>query len=84
MKHKTGGIIGEYELLLEVPRRRTHQWFGHTNRRPGFLAHDVTHGWRTVQAGDERPKGNLVQKHCRIDGDLDYIMCEREVEDRQK
>ena len=44
VKDRAKRLIGEYEPLLEVARRRKLQWFGHIKRRRGTLAYTVMHG----------------------------------------
>ncbi|KAG1669527.1 Sodium channel protein para [Nymphon striatum] len=41
---KTKSLIGDYEPLLEMARRRKLQWFGHVTRQPGSMDHTVMHG----------------------------------------
>ena len=49
-------LIGDYRSLLEDSRRSKLQWFGHTTRRPGSLAHDVMHGMVDGASERGRPK----------------------------
>ena len=55
------------------------QWCGHTTRRPGPLAHDVMVWCKRAR----KAKQNLAHIQCRVDGDLDYNMCESIAEDLQ-
>ena len=56
LKQKTVDLIGKYEPLLKEACRGKLQWFGHTTRRPGSLAHDVMHGMVEGASGRGRPK----------------------------
>ena len=49
-------LIGAYETLIEIARRRKLQWFGHVTRRPGTLAHTIMHGSVEGKRTRGRPK----------------------------
>ena len=52
--------LGEYSHLLVTARRRKLQWFGHTTRRVGSLAHIVMHGSVEGERGRGRPKATWL------------------------
>ena len=56
VKQKIRDLIREYEPLQEVARRRKLQWFVHTTRGPGSLAHDEMHGLVEGARGGRRPE----------------------------
>ena len=57
VRNRIINIIGQYEPLLEIARRRKLQWFGHITRRPGTLAHTTMHGMVEGRRGRGRPRG---------------------------
>ncbi|KAG1654294.1 putative helicase mov-10-B.1 [Nymphon striatum] len=53
---KTKSLIGDYEPLLEMARRRKLEWFGHVTRKPGSMAHTVMHGMVEGTRNRGRPR----------------------------
>ena len=49
-------LIGQYEPVNEVVRRRKLQWFGHVTTPPGALAHTIMHGNVEGQINRGRPR----------------------------
>ena len=76
-------LIGEYEPLLEVARRRKMQWFGHITRQPGSLAHTIMHGMVKGSRNRGRPKNTWLADIEAWTG-KPKTACMREAMDREK
>ncbi|KAG1687722.1 Ubiquitin-like domain-containing CTD phosphatase 1 [Nymphon striatum] len=57
---KTKSLIGDYEPLLEMTKRRKLQWFGHVTRQPGSMAHTVMHGMVEGTRNRGRPRNTWL------------------------
>ena len=76
VKQKIRGLIGEYELLLEVACRRKHKWFGHMTKRLGSLAQKIMYVLVDGARGLGRPKRTWITDITEWTG-IGIIVCER-------
>ena len=83
VKHRIRNIIGTYEPLIEVARRRKLQWFGHVTRRPGTLAHTIMHGQVKGKRTRGRPKTSWLTNIAEWTRKT-IVTCVREAIDRKK
>lgn len=76
-------IIGKYEPLLEIVRRRKLQWFGHVTRHPGTLSHTILQGSIEGKRPRGHPKTKWTDNIKKWTGKT-IIQCHRIADDREE
>ena len=76
-------IIGQYEPLIEIVRRRKMQWFGHIKRHTGTLSNTILQGYIEGKSNQGRPKTNWATNIFTWTN-RSVVECHRVAEDRKR
>ena len=76
-------IIGQYEPLIEIVRRRKMQWFGYITRHTGTLSNTILQGYIEGKRNQGQPKTNWAT-NISTWTNRSVVECHRVAEDRKR